>query len=326
MNSNISALREIILKATQTLLSSDRYDEITSALHQLHNVFSDITGIKAGNITDHDIYLPTGKAISPTKAAHCLLEIDRTRKFLRGINKALLQLTARYPSKKINILYAGCGPYATLLTPFTSLFSADQLSFTLMDINPISIEAAEMLYKKLDLSAYVKAFTLADATTFKLDSEEVDLVISETMLNALRKEPQVAVMANLIPQLASDAIFIPEELQINAALLRWTDEVESFSALGSIPKRVYLGTVYKATRKFELPQPLTIPVPDFTTHRTLSLLTDITVFNDEKLTTYNSSLTCPFDLGQLDPEQWPREIRFDYRLTEDPGFEYHLCF
>lgn len=326
MDSTTSASHETILKATQTLLSSEKYNEITGAIRQLHDIFSNMTGIEASDITDDDIYLSTGKAVSPIKAAHCLLEIVRTRKFLRGINKAILQLTARNPTKKINILYAGCGPYATLLTPFTSLFTSDQLSFTLMDINRLSLEAAEELYKKLGLLPFVKSFILADATTFKFNSEEVDLIISETMLNALRKEPQLSIMANLMPQLRTEAIFIPEEISVDAALLKWTEEVESFSTAGLIPIRIHLGTVYKAARQFELPKPLTIPLPDFTGHRTLSLLTDIKLFNDERLTTYNCSLTCPFQLVQLEPEQWPQPISFTYRLTDNPGFEYHLGF
>jgi hypothetical protein len=148
--------KQILSQAAQALLFSNSYKDIYDAVHQLHNLFAPITHISAGSVEDQDIYQPSGKAISPTKAAHCLLEFQRTTKFIRGIYKAILQLQADYPDTIINILYAGTGPYATLVTPLTAVFSVQQVAFYFLDINEISLNAVKNLYNELGLSAYVK--------------------------------------------------------------------------------------------------------------------------------------------------------------------------
>jgi hypothetical protein len=105
-----------IRKITETLLLNP-FDNgaVYNAVYELHGLFSTIAGVTAGDINDEDIYLSSGKAVSPTKAAHCLLEYRRTAVFLRGVYKAILQLKRDFPHERLHILYAGCGPYATLL-------------------------------------------------------------------------------------------------------------------------------------------------------------------------------------------------------------------
>src|SRR5471030_2877346 len=120
----------ILEKSTQTLLfKPENFKDIYDDLHELHDLYALHTGIRAGDINDSDIYLPSGKAISPVKAAFCLLEIQRTAVFIRGIHNAILALKEQFKGEQVHILYAGCGPYATLLTPFTTRFSADEITF-----------------------------------------------------------------------------------------------------------------------------------------------------------------------------------------------------
>jgi len=325
--SDVGYLRQVILKATQVILLSTDYGAINLSVQQLLRVFSDITGIRAEDSVDADIALPSGIAVSPVKAGRCLMEIERTRIFLRGIYEALQDLTAKNPSGKINILYAGCGPYATLITPLTSLFTPEQISITLLDINKISLDAARKLYTALRLMPYVKAFVYADAATYQLnDNGHTDIVISETMLNALRKEPQLAIMDNILPQLKGDAIFIPQEIAVDAVLLNWQEELQSFSIADYRPERVIIGNVYKAGRDFSLPRPLTLDLPPPNTHRRLTLLTDIQVYRNEKLTAYSCSLTLPYHVVNLDVQQWPEAVRFDYKMGENPRFRHSLIY
>jgi hypothetical protein len=196
MNTGIRKITEILL------FEPYNYKEVYDAVHNLHHLFAAVSGVTAGNITDKDINLPSGNAVSTIKAAHCLLEFQRTAVFLRGVYKAILRLKKNFPNERLHILYAGCGPYATLLTPLTTFFKADELAFHLMDINEASLNAAKKLYEALALNDYVEDWICADATIYRIPQGETrHLILSETMLNALRKEPQVEIMLNLVPQL-----------------------------------------------------------------------------------------------------------------------------
>ncbi|HEY0244068.1 MAG TPA: class I SAM-dependent methyltransferase [Mucilaginibacter sp.] len=313
---------------TKALLFEDDYRLITQAIDGLHDVFSDLSGVTAGDITDKDIFLTSGKAISTIKAAHCLREFERTRRFLRGINKAIHHLLGQKTSGKINILYAGCGPYATLLTPLTSRFTAEQLSFTLLDINPDSLDAVRALYESLGLLPYVKQFLLEDAITYRVTAaDDFDIMLSETMLNALRKEPQVSIMANLIPQLKPGGLFIPQEITVNAALLNSGQEMASFFEAGKRPERMLVGTVYKSGIPMKYPEPVTLTMPPVTTHRRLALLTEINVYDNEKLGDYSCSLTLPYRLADLDTEKNYATVEFEYVIEENPHFSYNMvCY
>ncbi|WP_412465760.1 methyltransferase domain-containing protein [Pedobacter sp. KLB.chiD] len=316
-------LNESIYDATNALLFEEDYLHIKNAIDQLHVLFSGATGVKAGNITDEDIYLPNGKAVSTIKAAHCLKELERTRRFIRGINQAIEHLSDTIQGRTLNILYAGCGPYATLLTPLTPRFTSAQINFILLDINSDSLAAARGLYEQLGLSEYVIDYVCTDATTYRFPHNvQTDMVISETMLNALRKEPQVAIMNNLIPQMRKDAIFIPEQIIVEAVLTRWKEEYNSFTIKDYQPKRINLGEVYCASREFKLPHPVVIQVPASETHNRLDLFTEITVFGREVLTTYNCSLTLPLAICKLENQKKDMAITFEYVMSDKPRFAY----
>lgn len=112
-----------VKKAVEAMLTEQMdFAEVRVSLQELHELYATITGIRAGDITDKSIYLPSGKAVSSICAAHCLLEFQRTATFTRGIYRAVLALRQDFPGEQFRVLYAGCGPYATLVTPLTALF------------------------------------------------------------------------------------------------------------------------------------------------------------------------------------------------------------
>lgn len=317
--------KQALAEHTRAIIFEENYQFIYKGIYGLLEIFSSLSGVNAGDIVDEDIMLSAGKAVSTIKAAHCLREIERTRRFLRGIKKAIDDVRVQKPDSRINILYAGCGPYATLLTPLTSLYTSDQLSFTLLDINAYSLQAVQSLYEALGLTAYIKKILHEDAITYKIDAEDdYDLVISETMHNALRGEPQVSIMANLIPQLKPGAVFIPEEIRVNAALLDRRAENASFLEVGKAAERVQLGTVYKTSRPMEYPLPVKFPLPAIDKHSRLSLLTEINVYATEKLENYNCSLTLPYRIADLPVGKSYEAVEFEYVVNENPHFAFQL--
>lgn len=316
----------ILEKSTATLLfQPNNFKQIYDELHELHQLYASHTAISAGDMNDTDIFLPSGKAISPTGAAHCLLEIQRTAVFIRGIYKAILKLQQSFPGQQLHILYAGCGPYATLVTPFTTLFSPEEISFHLLDVNERSLTASKKLYQALNLEAYVSEWICADATQYTLPADQaIHLVISETMLNALRKEPQVAIMLNLIPQMQEKALFIPENIRVSAQLLNYKQENAKLTQWDLIPERIDLGEVYAIGREqYEAHKQVCIQIPDeVIKEQSLQLLTEITVFEEERLEIYQSSLNMPVRISDVQ-EYAGRKINFDYQMGEQPGFNWH---
>ncbi len=315
----------ILEQSTNTLLfKPTAFKDIYDDLHELSDFYAAHSGIAIGDITDNDIMLPSGKAISPIKAAFCLVEIQRTAVFIRGINKAIAQLQASFPGERIHILYAGCGPYATLLTPFTTRYTSNELAFHLLDINQISLTAAQKLYKGLELEDYVAEWICADATTYQLPEDQtIHMVISETMLNALRKEPQVDIMLNLIPQMHEKALFIPQNITVTAQLLDNRKEMDRGIEPYLTPERINLGTLYAIGREiYEPPQRIVIEIPqEIQNHKNLSLLTDITVFDNERLSTYDSSLNMPVRIQEVSGHEG-RKLIFNYERGEKPGFKF----
>ncbi|MFD0763348.1 hypothetical protein ACFQZI_00690 [Mucilaginibacter lutimaris] len=316
---------EVLKRATQTIINEPgNLGGIYKVVHELHAVYAELSGVSAGNITDDDIMLPSGKAVSTIKAAHCLLEFQRTAVFVRGIYKAILQLKADFPSQIIHVLYAGCGPYATLLTPIAALFGPSEVNFTFLDINQVSLDAVKMMYDRLNIGEYIKACICTDATTYKIPTDTtVHLAVSETMLNALMKEPQVAVMQNIIPQLPPKALFVPAKITISAQLLNAKEEEKGFTTAGYLPQRILLGEVYTISMQhYATPRAATFRIPDeLNGFKDVFLHTRIQTYADEVLTDYECSLTNPKKIAGAKSMEG-RQLTFNYLSGETPGFTY----
>lgn len=323
-------LFETIRPAARYLLDcSDDFLLMKNAVDELYQLFSRITGVKIENLSsDKDIMLPSGKAISSASAAHCLLEMKRTAVFLRGINKAILQQLSANNGKQIRILYAGTGPYGTLLVPLLVLYTSGQIKVDLLDINPASLEALRKLVETLGIRDFIGEMYCADATTFSL-KYHYDIVISETMLACLKSEPQLAVMQNMIPQLSSDSIFIPENISIEAALTNSKMEQDRLSYYeGEQPpfQRIELGTLFRVNRHHLDAGQMhkTVEIPDAAVDfPILKLFTTVTVFADEMLSENDSSITLPvkyYDLRQ----QPVHRVEFWYVQGEKPHIESRI--
>ena len=92
--------------------------ELRGALSQFAEICADITGITPDPTFlgwSDDIHLASGVAINPQAAAHCVNDYGRSVAFIRGVHAAIKILQARFSGQPLKILYAGCGPFATLI-------------------------------------------------------------------------------------------------------------------------------------------------------------------------------------------------------------------
>lgn len=274
-----------------------------------------------------------GLAISPVKAALCVREPLRTITFIRGLADAITQ--ARRPGRPVRVLYAGCGPLATLALPLMALLDASEAQFTLVDIHAQSLDCARQLVEGLGLAPCVAGYQLADASALRLDPQALpDVIVSETMNAALRSEPQVAIARNLATQ-APAALMVPESVTVDACLLRLGKELPPpLEAPDALPQpaqreRIALGRVFEldagAIRAWgALAGPMLpagavqVPaqVPDGMQPR---LLTRIVTFGPHVLDDYESSLNLPQHLPGRPALAGGERLQFAYRIGEQPG-------
>ncbi len=290
-------------------------------------------------IAEGESRLPSGLAVSPSMAARCANEPLRTHRFIEGLNRAVEAQLESEPGRAVSVLYAGCGPWATLALPLLAHYPASQLQLTLLDIHQESMDSAQALIEKLGLSDGVADYVVADACEYRIpEGEQPDIIVTETMSVALWNEPQVALSRNLLAQ-APDAVLIPERVQIDLVLL---DPAREHSVGGTEPsaelppperERVPLGEVFRLDRENiarwqgesgdTLPA-ATIRLPDFLDPRLqLTLMTSITTYDDISLRDYDCSLTVPTRLKTEAPVVAGKELKLEYQLGSCPGFITH---
>lgn len=315
--------------ADELLSDQTADDRLSAAAAELYSLCSSLSGIHSDN--SDATMIASGEAISPRDAARCVLDYKRTSKFLRGLYAAILEMQKRFPDVVIEILYAGCGPFAPLALPLTTRSNSDEIKFTLLDLHQRSLDAARTIFDALGKSAFVRDYIECDAATYKHDGRHViHIVIVETMQAALEKEPQVAITMNLAPQLCRGGIFLPERITVDCFLGDIAAEFPDFSvdrAPNSLPAdgsgRINLGRVMDLSAEGCSLSPKLINVAeDIDGELHLMLLTTITVFDSIVLSDRESGLTCPrvlYDAGKVKRGQ---SIEFEYQPGPKPGFEY----
>lgn len=313
---------EDLKSITKRLLFADDSSTPGDGLQAMHHLFDAHSGTGTYTLTDHSITLPSGRAISPAEAAECLLDSKRTVTFLQGIYNAILQLKEVFPGSRLNIFYAGCGPYATLLTPFTAIFTPDEVAFYLLDISEVCLDSAKRLYQSLCISDYVEAFICADAACYQLpDDRTIHMVISETMRKALIIEPQVAIMLNLIPQMQDKTIFIPQEISVSLKLLKKEEEKNNLLVGPHQPDAISIGELYTIGRtNCRQHSPVTVQIPQqIGEFNSLTLFTDVVVFQNRQLHVHDSTLNLPLTLTDVE-NKTGQTIKLWYEMSSSPRF------
>lgn len=274
--------------------------------------------------------LDSGKALAPADAARCVQDFLRTACFVQGVDAAIGAVGAR-AARPIEVLYVGCGPLAPLALLLARRYRGVGVRFTLVDIHPGSLTAARHLFTLAGATTLVRETVCIDASRMSLRGHPpYDVLVVEVMQRALSREPQLAVLANLLPQCGAGVMLVPARVVVSACLARIASEHGSDASR----ERIALGTLIDVSRQ-SMPVlaaalaanpdglrevQLDVPV-DAPSGLDLMLCTRIETSSGRVLGDYDSGLTYPLLLPQIGVSAPGERLGFRYRMGRDPGFE-----
>lgn len=323
-------------RITAILLDKESdFGELKRGAEEMYHFFSGIAQTEEDAVARETIYLPKGKAIGTYWAGLCVKEFMRTCTYLRGIYQAILDCREHFFGT-VHIFYAGCGPFGTLLVPFTTLFGSNEIKITFADINPYSLECLQRVIHELEAEEYVAGIIREDLTGYRKEQDRpIHMVVTETMNCALQKEPQVSITGCLAPLLEEGGILIPEKITISAAFIDRVKEREYTMGSASLGESFLypLGTVFTLDKETFAKEKgrgntftekvIDLPKGLESRYKTLYLLTDIQIYKEECLTYNQCSLTLPVKAVPVDWENNEiKGIGFQYQISENPGFVY----
>ena len=327
-------------KYTDTLLNiNTNWPDKREMLIEIANLFTAMEAYDVNDFTNLNtrkgVTLNTGHALSTWSAAMCLLEISRTTTFLKGIIEAIQTILDSTRNRPIHILDAGCGPYALLSLLPALYFNHETVKFHLIDIIPENIASVKNIITSLEMDNYFGDIHLGDATSYQWPSSTaLNMIISETMLNALRKEPQVAITRNLAPQLASDGIFIPQEITVD--LVAVDESGKHRQRLNNVFDFCNADYEIKIDQLFQLKpdhttylpktidlKKLTLPTFYDPAIHSLEFYTNIKVFGNHTLQESDCSLTMPYIYSRpyKNPIPAGTTLNFSYEISSKPGIQ-----
>ena len=337
--------QEELARITGILLEpGDNDGKLPKAMDDLNRLFWSISGLEMERYEYREnVYLSHGKAIGPVWAAMCIKDNLRTKKFIRGIQQGIQHALEKFPSRPVHILYAGTGPFAALAVPLTTVFESEEIRFTFLEINPLSINLLKKMVAAFEIGPYLYDIKQGDASNYQVDEDKpIHIIITETMQNALQKEPQAAITLNLVPQMLAGGILIPQNILVEAALLDPEKDMERMTGSNRPDHECYfpLGKIFELNMDFPsrylttggsgnscaFPDvEIVVPkgIPEGFKH--FSLFTTIQVFKGELLKPWQCSLTLPKRIRELDRDKnAPDKISFQYVMNEKPGFEFKI--
>jgi predicted nucleic acid-binding protein len=328
------------LQELATVLKKDNTDywELRQALMDFKALVLELSEVDINSEEARkDIHFENGKALGMTWAALCIDELMRTKMFVKGLFKAI-EHAQQQKARTLHVLYAGCGPFATLILPIMATYSAQEVQFTLLEINEVSASNAKQVIGKLGFSDYIKGIHIVDATQYVLDTD-VDIVLSETMQHGLVKEQQVPIVMNLMKQVTKETILVPEKVTVELGLINYntllrrteeTPETAYCTRIGELFElsaekiATYADIIEQKDKKIVFPKKtFVLPKEQINRFPQLSMLTEIQVFGNEKLVLNQCSLTMPVRLNSFsETEADDRHIEIGYKIDEVPGFDY----
>ena len=321
--------------------------QLRAALNAFSQLCSDVGGVVPDPSFDawaDDSLLNDGVAISPEAAAHCVSDTQRTVIFIRAAYAAITNAKQRFANGPIEVLYAGCGPFATLVLPILAKFNPGELVVHLLDIHQRSLNSVVLLIGHFDLQEHRISYIQDDACHYQ-HSSNPHVIIAETMQKSLEQEPQFAVTANLAPQLHARGIFIPQRIEValclaileaERAALQRGDALDP-NALQATGERHALATVLCLTPEqavtlkqqacqnshglLEL-NPIHVTLPAITNLNTFDavLFTRIQAFEQHRLLDYESEITLPLCCNEFTPLKAGEQYKVCLQIGSYPKF------
>ena len=319
MDKHLTQLRKI---AEVILADELDYQLLLNTMEEYKTLLLELSTIELEDIANRkNIQFENGVAIGTTWAARCVDDIIRTRQFIRGAFKAVDDKLDEKEAP-VHILYAGSGPFATLILPLLATYSDSQIQITVLEINPGSVAFLKRVISKLGFEKYFVKIENEDATRYKIDAD-IDILISETMQHALVKEQQVPIMLNLVNQLPSSAIIIPECIKLELAYMN-INQV----ATGTGDRYKTISTLLHFNQSFInhhnpskniFDKSVELSMSDSKDFNKIVVLTSIQVYQNEWIKYDESGLTIPKILRPIPAADQTLGIK--YVLGEIPGYE-----
>lgn len=325
----VAADRAALRSLTETLLAprtdSTTLQEAAEALYGLCARLAEFDEIAA---PDASLQLTQGVALDVLSAASCIRDATRTSRFLQGVRAAVEVARSRFESP-VRVLYAGCGPFAPLALPLTTVLSPEHVRFTLLNVDPGATDLLLRLVHALDAATWIDAVKTADALEWRATSPP-HVIVVECMQRALTREPQVALMRHLAPQLAPGGLFVPQEIRLDACLADLRHELgaqlDEAPLSDNAQVDVELGTIMDL-RAAALQHgaaapagPVQVVVPAYAgAERHLLVRTLIRVFESVMLGDRESGITQPLVMHALGHVASGTRLEFRYEYGPDPG-------
>lgn len=286
-----------LLSLVTRLLDCSSADQAKPLVDQLVKKLCEITSVDlhpALFLDEGASITANGKAVSPTTAAQCAEDIERTRIFMQGVYTALQQKLAASTAEPVRVLYAGTGPFALLLVPLLPLFGGQPLRITLLDIHAESLEFLQRLLValQLDSSELIEEIVCADACAWQA-RHNYDLIISETMRQGLLQEPQVSIFAHLQQFLKPGGWLLPRHIRLDLWLTHAGRTERPPHHLGKIFQLDNMTAAEIGTGDMSSLHG-SLQIPEALVHwRDLKLTTEICVLDNLELRENQSQLTLP---------------------------------
>jgi hypothetical protein len=310
------------------------YGSVRDTCIALQDFFHELTGYRfSDDVCPRHLYTSTGQAVDTRTASLCIVDFRRTQQFICSLHQAIAVVRARHPERPVTILYAGTGPFATLCTPLITRWRPDEVQFVWVELNEISFGLLELTRQRLGLDPYVTAVLNEDAATLRLPPGIIpDILLSETMKPALEKEPQAAILFNLLPQCATDAVLIPQSIIISVVLhgdlTVFPDRILSLGELWRLDARWIRERVAVKAESAAWDNEVVVEIPGQLppSLNRISLFTQLDLFGDYCLGLNESGITIPRRISL--PENWQglQQLHFRYELGNPTGFVINPVF
>jgi len=220
---SLEAFRWFFRRKLAQVFGDEKRKEYFAELYQILKSISDPRSL------DDSVWgavsLAGGTAIPTGHAANCITDSERSTKFMRGLREAIDQMRTS-TGRRVEVLYAGTGPFASLALPTMATRKPNDVRFDLLDIHPESGDNLRRILSLVGFSDHVGRIITADATDFDFGKAQYDIVMMEVMGPGLSYEPQLAVMAATKKALRPGGMMLPERVDLGLVLARDEDFIE----------------------------------------------------------------------------------------------------